>query len=302
MRAQIPQLQQQESEYINALCFLLDQSPGALRGIVGSQSLVRTGPPRIPLGIPSELARRRPDIRAAEDQLHAATANIGVAVGDFYPSVQLNGTIGFDALNVSNLYKPNSLQYNFGPSVSLPIFQGGRLRSTLQLRGAQQEEAAIAYRKTVLQAWHDVVNALVAHRLEMVRRARLRAESDHARAALDLARARYNDGVSEFLTGARRRADFAAGRSAIRRQHHQCRARPRATVQGAGRRLGNQFSRRAVGDRRGAGAGRYGRRGVHRTASAIATRIDCAGLPVQWDGRALHPKHDHFLLGHLPHV
>jgi NodT family efflux transporter outer membrane factor (OMF) lipoprotein len=200
VRAQIPQLQQQESEYINALCFLLDQSPGALRGIVGSQPMVRTGPPRIPLGIPSELARRRPDIRAAEDQLHAATANIGVAVGDFYPSVQFNGTVGFDALDVSNLYKPNSLQYNFGPSVSLPIFQGGRLRSTLQLRGAQQEEAGITYRKTVLQAWHDVVNALVAHRLEMTRRARLRAESDHARAALDLARARYNDGVSEFLT------------------------------------------------------------------------------------------------------
>jgi NodT family efflux transporter outer membrane factor (OMF) lipoprotein len=199
VRAQIPQLQQQESEYINALCFLLDQSPGTLRGVVGSQSLLRTGPPRIPLGIPSELARRRPDIRAAEDQLHAATANIGVAVGDFYPSVQFNGTVGFDALDVGNLYKPNSLQYNFGPSVSLPIFQGGRLRSTLQLRDAQQQEAAITYRKTVLQAWHDVVNALVAHRLEMTRRARLRAESDHARAALDLARARYNDGVSEFL-------------------------------------------------------------------------------------------------------
>jgi NodT family efflux transporter outer membrane factor (OMF) lipoprotein len=199
VRAQIPQLQQQESEYINALSLLLDQSPGALRKVLGSQAAVRTGPPRIPLGIPSELARRRPDIRAAEDQLHAATANIGVAVGDFYPSVQLNGTVGFDALDISNLYKPNSLQYNFGPSVSLPIFQGGRLRSTLQLRDAQQQEAGINYRKTVLRAWHDVVNALVAHRLEKARRARLRAESDHGRAALDLARARYNDGLTEFL-------------------------------------------------------------------------------------------------------
>ena len=198
VRAQIPQLQQEESQDINALSLLLDQPPGALRSALGTQAS-RTGPPRIPLGIPSELARRRPDIRAAEDQLHAATATIGVAVGDFYPSVQLNGTVGFDALDISNLYKSNSLQYNFGPSVSLPIFAGGRLHSTLELREAQQQEAAVSYRKTVLQAWHDVVNALVAHRLEMIRRARLRSQAEHARAALDLARARYNEGVSEFL-------------------------------------------------------------------------------------------------------
>ncbi|WP_213772336.1 efflux transporter outer membrane subunit [Bradyrhizobium sp. dw_78] len=200
VRAQIPQLQQQESEYINALSFLLDQPPGTLRSALAAQPSVRTGPPRIPLGIPSELARRRPDIRAAEDQLHAATATIGVAVGDFYPSVQFNGSVGFDSLNVSNLYKPHSLQYNFGPSVTLPIFAGGRLRNTLELREAQQQEAAIGYRKTVLQAWHEVVNALVAHRLEMSRRERLHAQADHARAALDLARARYNEGVTEFLT------------------------------------------------------------------------------------------------------
>src|SRR5580704_10609758 len=75
VRAQIPQLQQQESEYINALSLLLDQPPGALKSELGVRTSVRIGPPRIPLGIPSELAGRRPDIRAAEDQLHAATAN-----------------------------------------------------------------------------------------------------------------------------------------------------------------------------------------------------------------------------------
>jgi NodT family efflux transporter outer membrane factor (OMF) lipoprotein len=200
VRAQIPQLQQQESEYINALSLLLDQPPGALRSELGSRSIVRTGPPRIPLGIPSELARRRPDVRAAEDALHAATATIGVAVGDFYPSVQLNGTVGFDALDIKNLFKASSLQYMVGPSVSLPIFAGGRLRSTLELRETQQQEAAITYRKTVLQAWHDVVNALVAHRLEQSRRARLRSQTEHSRAALGLARDRYNDGLVDFLT------------------------------------------------------------------------------------------------------
>ena len=135
--------------------------------------MIPLAPPRIPLGIPSELARRRPDIRVAEAQLHAATANIGVAVGAFYPSVQLNGTVGLDALDYTNLWKGSSLQYMVGPSVSLPIFSGGRLKKTLELRDAQQQEAAIFYHKTVLQAWHDVVNALVARRLEQVRRALL---------------------------------------------------------------------------------------------------------------------------------
>jgi NodT family efflux transporter outer membrane factor (OMF) lipoprotein len=200
IRAQIPALEQQESQYVNALSLLLDQPPGALKAELARPHSEPAAPPRVPLGIPSELARRRPDIRAAETQLHAATANIGVAVGAFYPTVQLNGTVGLDALDYTNLWKGSSLQYMVGPSISLPIFAGGRLRNTLELRDAQQQEAAIAYHKTVLQAWHDVINALVAHRLEQSRRARLRAQADHSRQALDLARTRYNEGVTDFLT------------------------------------------------------------------------------------------------------
>jgi NodT family efflux transporter outer membrane factor (OMF) lipoprotein len=200
IRAQIPALEQQESQYVNALSLLLDQPPGALKAVLGRRHSEPLGPPRVPLGIPSELARRRPDIRSAETQLHAATANIGVAIGAFYPTVQLNGTAGLDALDYTNLWKGSSLQYTLGPSISLPIFAGGRLRNTLELRDAQQQEAAIFYHKTVLQAWHDVINALVAHRLEQSRRARLRAQAGHSRQALDLARTRYNDGVTDFLT------------------------------------------------------------------------------------------------------
>jgi NodT family efflux transporter outer membrane factor (OMF) lipoprotein len=200
IRAQIPALEQQESQYVNALSLLLDQPPGALKAELARPHSEPAAPPRVPLGIPSEQARRRPDIRAAETQLHAATANIGVAVGAFYPTVQLNGTVGLDALDYTNLWKGSSLQYMVGPSISLPIFAGGRLRNTLELRDAQQQEAAIAYHKTVLQAWHDVINALVAHRLEQSRRARLRAQADHSRQALDLARTRYNEGVTDFLT------------------------------------------------------------------------------------------------------
>ena len=114
--------------------------------------------------------------------------------------MKFNGNVGFNALDLKNLWKGSSLQYVFGPSVSLPIFQGGRLKSTLELREAQQQEAAIAYHKTVLQAWHEVVNALVAYRSEQERRARLKAQTDHSRQALVLSRARYNNGVADFIT------------------------------------------------------------------------------------------------------
>jgi NodT family efflux transporter outer membrane factor (OMF) lipoprotein len=200
IRAQLPDLERQQSEAVNALCLLLDLPPGVLAGELGGRRGLPPTPRHPPLGVPSELARRRPDIRQAEAQLHSATADIGVAVGDFYPSVKLNGSVGFQALDLGKLWHGTSLQYAMGPNVTLPIFDGGRLRSTLELREAQQQEAAINYHKTVLQAWHDVVNSLVAFRSEQERRARLNQQVVHARAALQLSRARYTEGVEAFIT------------------------------------------------------------------------------------------------------
>jgi NodT family efflux transporter outer membrane factor (OMF) lipoprotein len=200
VRAILPTLEDQESAQLNALSLLLDEPPGSLRGELARAKPIPPAPPHVPLGIPSELARRRPDIRQAEAQLHAATATIGVAVADFYPSVKFNGNVEFNALDLKNLWKGSSLQYVLGPSISLPIFEGGRLKSTLELSEAQQQEAAIAYHKTVLQAWHEVVNALVAYRTEQERRARLKAQTDHSRQALALSRVRYTNGVADFLT------------------------------------------------------------------------------------------------------
>jgi NodT family efflux transporter outer membrane factor (OMF) lipoprotein len=201
VRASLPSLTDQETERINALSLLLDEPPGSLRAELARPKPIPPSPPRISLGIPSELARRRPDIRRAEAQLHSATATIGVAVGDFYPKVTLNGAnVELNALDLKNLWKGSSLQYVIGPSISLPIFEGGRLKSTLELREAQQQDAAIAYYKTVLQAWHEVVNALVAYRTEQQRRARLKAQVEHSRRVLALARVRYANGVADFLT------------------------------------------------------------------------------------------------------
>jgi NodT family efflux transporter outer membrane factor (OMF) lipoprotein len=199
VRAQVPSLQQQEIQYQNAIALLLDLPPSSLNGELGSARALRL-PAHVPLGMPSELARRRPDIRQAEDQLHAATANIGVAIASFYPKFQINGQVVLDSLQFSSLYNASSLQYMAGPSVTLPIFDGFRLKSMLHLSEVQQAEAAITYHRTVLQAWHEVVNATASLRFEQIRRARLRAQLEHTRAALDLGRSRYNDGVADFLT------------------------------------------------------------------------------------------------------
>jgi NodT family efflux transporter outer membrane factor (OMF) lipoprotein len=151
------------------------------------------------VGLPSELARRRPDIRQAEAQLHAATADIGVAVANFYPSVTLSGSVGLQSVQPWQMFNLNARNYAFGPGITVPIFQGGQLRATLELRKAQQQEAAVNYQKTVLQAWHDVDNALTAYRTEQARRDQLIQAVAQNERALGLAQSRYQDGVADFL-------------------------------------------------------------------------------------------------------
>jgi NodT family efflux transporter outer membrane factor (OMF) lipoprotein len=197
--AQIPALQQQEAQAINALSLLLGQPPRALQAELGAPKPIPPVPPRVPVGLPSDLIRRRPDIRAAEAQLHAATADIGVAVAAFFPSVSLSGSFGFQALTLAKTFNWDARQYGIGPTISLPIFQGGRLRATLQLRKSQQKEAALTYQRTVLQALHDVDNALIAYANEQRRRDQLQLDVGASRRALDLARQRYTQGVATFL-------------------------------------------------------------------------------------------------------
>lgn len=200
IRAQIPALESQQAQYVNAIGLLLNQPPGTFSAELLRPQPVPFTPPRVPVGIPSELARRRPDIRAAEANLHAATAEIGVAVASFYPSLTLNGTVGLDSVDLAHLFQLGSLQYMAGPSIKVPIFEGGRLKNMLDLTKAQQQEAVVKYRQTVLRAWHEVVNALVSYRNELKRQAALKREMEHSQLALSIARERYSDGVGDFLT------------------------------------------------------------------------------------------------------
>ena len=198
-QASVPQLEQQQDQTINALSFLLGEAPGALQAELIRPGAVPPVPPRVPVGLPSELARRRPDIRQAEAQLHAATADIGVAVADFYPKVTLDGSLGLQALKAKDLGNWAARQYGLGPTISIPIFEGGRLRATLALRKTEQQEAALNYQQTVLQAWHDVNNAMIAYAAEQHRHDALVGAENQDRLALRLARERYTQGVADFL-------------------------------------------------------------------------------------------------------
>ena len=201
IQAQLPQLQQQEIQQVNAISLILGQPPLALSADLLPSRPVPPIPPKVPVGVPSDLIRRRPDIRRAEADLHAAVAQIGVAVASFFPTVTITASPSLNALDPGNIFKASSLQYmNIGPSVSLPIFEGGRLKSNLLLQEARQQEAAVTYQKTVLQAWHDVVNALAALKGDEGRRARLARQVTDARQALALARSRYSTGVDTFTT------------------------------------------------------------------------------------------------------
>ena len=196
--AAIPQLEQQEAQTINAISLLLGQPPATLQAELSPPAGVPGVPPRVPAGLPSELARRRPDIRQAEAQLHAATASIGVAQADFYPRVTLSGSFALQATQLKDLGLP-ARTFGFGPSVTVPIFEGRRIQRTVDLRTAQQQEAVLNYQKAVLQAFTDVDNALIAYAAEQRRRARLTEQVAQSRRALGLAQSRYRQGVSDFL-------------------------------------------------------------------------------------------------------
>lgn len=197
--AEIPRLQQEEAHLMNALGLLLGEPPQALRAELSTAKPVPPVPPEVPVGFPSELATRRPDIRQADAELHAATADIGVAKANFYPSLTLNGSIGIQTLKAESLWNWNAEQYAFGPTLNIPIFEGGRLKAQLELRKAKQREAAVQYQKTVLNAWTEVDDALTAYEAEQRRREQLIEAVKQNRLALGLAQSRYKAGVSDFI-------------------------------------------------------------------------------------------------------
>jgi NodT family efflux transporter outer membrane factor (OMF) lipoprotein len=197
--ATLPPLRIQEAELINAIGLLLGDAPRALETELHRTQIMPREPRKVPVGLPGTLIHRRPDIREAEAQLHEATAQTGVAVANFYPDVTLNGAVGVESLHLSNLFIPASTAFAVGPSISIPIFEGGRLRGVLTLRESQQREAAIFFQKTVLRAWKEVDDALTAYREAQHQRADVARSVAENQAALQAARQRYSEGAIDFL-------------------------------------------------------------------------------------------------------
>ncbi|WP_264813801.1 TolC family protein, partial [Acetobacter lovaniensis] len=139
------------------------------------------------------------DIRMAADRLHAATASIGVAVADFFPRITLSGSLDVQALQFSGLGSWASRQYGFGPTATLPIFEGGRLTGQLHLRKAQQQEASVLFQRTVLKAWQEIDDAMADFTAAQKRRDELAQAVQQNEVALDVAQAQYVQGSSDFL-------------------------------------------------------------------------------------------------------
>jgi NodT family efflux transporter outer membrane factor (OMF) lipoprotein len=197
--ATLPPLRTQEAELINAIGLLLGDAPRALEAELHRTRMLPRVPDKVPLGLPGTLVRRRPDVREAEARLHEATAQTGIAVANFYPDVTLNGAASVESLHLSNLFSPASDAFALGPSISIPIFEGGQLKGALALRESQQREAAIFFQKTVLQAWREVDDALTAYGEVQRRRADVARAVAQNQAALQAARQRYSEGALDFL-------------------------------------------------------------------------------------------------------
>ncbi|WP_312478287.1 efflux transporter outer membrane subunit [Kosakonia cowanii] len=199
LEAQLPQYQAQERQAMNALAVLLGKTPGALDSELRGTQPLPALPDVVPTGIPSTLARRRPDVREAEAMLHAATAQIGVSVAQLFPSLTLSGQFGLRNSETNWLTDWSSHFYSFGPQVSIPIFQGGRLVSSVKLARAQQGAAVLNYRQTVLSALNDVENALVSYRADQQREASLDKTLEALQNAFSLASDSYRKGIASFL-------------------------------------------------------------------------------------------------------
>jgi len=195
--AQIPQIEEQIQQQENGLRLLLGQDPGPLPH--SDPSALNPTAQDLPVGLPSRLLERRPDILQAEQQLVAANAQIGVARAQFFPQLSISGSGGVGGDSISSIFDPDSkLIYGIG-SLTQPIFQGGKLRGQLQLSQREKEEMVLNYQKTIAGAFRDVSNALIAVNKQHAAREQQEKLVAAARDATQLARVRYQGGATSYL-------------------------------------------------------------------------------------------------------
>ena len=161
---------------------------------------IPVAPPAVPATVPSDLLRRRPDIRQSEASIHAATARIGVATADLFPHVSLSSTVGFQSPQSGSLFEAYNRFWSLGPSVSWTVFDTGRILSNIEVEKALQEQSILSYRQTVLSALGEVENALIASAKEQEHREQLTQAVAANRKAVDLSTTLYTQGQTDFLS------------------------------------------------------------------------------------------------------
>jgi multidrug efflux system outer membrane protein len=195
--AQIISLQQAIEQTENAISILLGRDPGPIAR--GASLMEQPHLPEVPVGLPSELLERRPDVRQAEEVLVSANANVGVAKAAFFPQFPLTGLFGARTSSLTSSVSGPTTIWSVGAEVVQPVFQGGRIRSNYRLAWAQRDEAELAYRKTVLQALGDVSNSLAGYSQSRQFRMKITEQTDTYREAARLANVRFLGGTTSFL-------------------------------------------------------------------------------------------------------
>lgn len=198
-RAKLPPLANSAGQSIYRLALLLGLPPQALTMELSATAPLPALPARLPETLPSELLRRRPDIRRAERQLAAATADIGVATAELFPRFSLTGLTGLQSTSLSDLLSSGSRYWTVGPTVLWPLFDGGRVRANIALNQGLKEEAQAAYEKAVLTALSEVETALLAQAREEETRRTMAVAVTAGERAVELASGRYRAGLTTFL-------------------------------------------------------------------------------------------------------
>lgn len=197
--SQIPVFEASAQQTMYNLSVLLALDPSALVDELAMAAPLPGNPPAIPVLLPSDLLLRRPDIRRAEAQIRSATARIGVATADLFPKFNLLGSFGFQGDESGEWLKRANQVWSYGPSVSWNVFDAGRIRSNIALQEALQEETLLIYERTVLTAFQEVENALIAYAKEQERRAALVEAVTANRKAVELSSRLYTEGLTDFL-------------------------------------------------------------------------------------------------------
>ena len=200
IRAQVPSLQTTVKHTLHRLSVLVGEPPAAFPPALSQDWPIPQADLAGDIGLPSELLRRRPDIRRAERELEAATARIGVATTDLFPRLTLTGRLGTQGLDVTDLAKGAGLSWATGPALSWPVFDAGRIRAAIKVQDARQAQALAHYEQVILSGLEEVENALVAYSKEQARQHWLTASITAHSDAVEIATERYLSGLENYLS------------------------------------------------------------------------------------------------------